>query len=44
MPDFLHRDPSVIVRMVERVEGKLREQGHFRKLVEALASDLAKKA
>lgn len=42
--DFLHRDPSVIVRMVERVEGKLREQGHFSKLVEALASDLAKKA
>jgi len=42
--DFLYRDPSVIVRMVERVEGKIREEGRFKKLTESLVRDLREKA
>ena len=41
--DFLHRDPSVIVRMVERVEGRIREEGDFKKLATGLARDLEEK-
>ncbi len=42
--DFLNRDPSVVVRMVERVEGKVQDEGRLRKLVERLANHLLDKA
>lgn len=42
--DFLNRDPSVVVRMVERVEGKVQDEGHLRKLVGNLANHLLEKA
>lgn len=42
--DFLNRDPSVVVRMVERVEGKVQDEGRLRKLVERLANHLLGKA
>ena len=41
--NFLHRDPSVIVRTVEKVEGKIQEDNILRWLVETLARSLAKR-
>jgi chromosomal replication initiation ATPase DnaA len=41
--DFLNRDPSVIVRMVEKVESKIQEDNSLRRLVETLARSLAKR-
>lgn len=38
--DFLRRDPSVVVRMVEKVEGRIREESYFKKLTESLVRDL----
>ncbi len=35
--DFLNRDPSVIVRMVEKVESKIQEDNNFRQSVATLA-------
>ncbi len=35
--DFLNRDPSVIVRMVEKVESKIQEDNNLRRFVETLA-------
>lgn len=43
MADFLNRDPSVIVRMVEKVESKIQEDNNLRRLVETLARSLAKR-
>ncbi|TAJ91939.1 hypothetical protein EPO44_14365 [bacterium] len=42
--DFLNRDPSVVVRMVERIQGKIHDEGHLRKLVDLLANHLSDKA
>ncbi len=41
--DFLNRDPSVIVRMVEKVESKIQEDNNFRQSVATLARYLAKR-
>jgi len=41
--NFLNRDPSVIVRMVEKVESKIQEDNNFRQSVATLARYLAKR-
>ncbi len=41
--NFLHQDPSVIVRTVEKVEGKIQEDNILRRLMETLARSLAKR-
>jgi len=41
--NFLNRDPSVIVRMVEKVESKIQEDNNIRQSVAPLARYLVKR-